>query len=134
MGGRGANRNRKNGQIEPKVYYSTGYMDVLHNDTPVKVKMIEADTSKSGGAQGMPSWSNSPNSIYATTDKNKGTVERIRLFDENCKAFADLEYHPIETGGKPKTHWHAIDFILVLLEFFVPRGRVEPWCEAPKAD
>lgn len=93
------------GQIKPKYYQAVGGFRVGNQS----VKVLEPKEGEKGKANGLPAYSNSRNSIYASVDHTTGTLERIRFFDENHKAKLDIEIH---NEGKLGIilHSHEIDF------------------------
>lgn len=110
MGGRDKHLHRVVGKISPKGFYADGYFaTTIDGGKTVHVKVMQKKPETTG--EGLfPTYSNSPKSIYAEKDKQTGKIKRIRLFDENKKAFLDFDYQPVKTGGPKKLHWHSVDY------------------------
>lgn len=100
MGGRGQHMNRVGGQISPKHYQAVGIIRVGDR----QVKLIRAVST--GGSRDLPTYSNSPNSVYARLDQETGRVESIRVY-QNHRAVIDLDYHESQGIGP---HWHPVNF------------------------
>ena len=106
MGGRGAPLSRnENGRMPRQTYRTIDVFKTVYRGQMVQVKLIEAVST--GGSRDLPSYSNSPNAIYARLDQKTGRVESIRIY-RNHIAFLDLDHHE----GQPEhgTHWHYINF------------------------
>ena len=109
MGGRGAHIDRnEDGSLKVKDWKTVETVVVNINNKPVTVKILERKDPRK--AMGLPSYSNSPNSIYAMRNPLTGKIERIRLYDKDCKGDLDLEYHGTLFHPNPFYHKHKINF------------------------
>ena len=105
MGGRGAHLNRdEKGFFKEKRYRTVGHFDVSIDGSERKVKVLASDKQHN-----LPTYSNSPNAIYAEVDHN-GVVKRIRRYDENCKAVWDYDFHKTNSQNSKEIHKHEVDF------------------------
>lgn len=106
MGGRGAHEDRdENGRMKHLTYRTDAVFETTYMGKTVHVKLLSvADNS---GKRGLPSYSNSPDSIYAILDQKTGRVETVRIY-RNHKAFLDLDYH--EGQKEHGRHWHYNNF------------------------
>lgn len=108
MGGRGAKLNRNaEGWIVDLKWHSVKTVEVKINGESKTVKIVEKNNPTD--KPGLPTYSNSPNSIYGVVDPETGGIERFRVFDEKSKAVIDFDYHSV-SGSEPFSHKHMLDF------------------------
>ncbi len=109
MGGRGAHLDRnEDGTLKVKEWKTVEVFVVSLENRLVSVRVLERDNSSKPMA--LPGYSNKPNEIYAMRDPITGIISRIRLYDEKCKGYLDLEYHGKSFNQIPFYHKHFINY------------------------
>lgn len=96
--------------IKPKQWKAAGIVEVCYtdsngNDLPEKMTvkvLLKEDYKKQ-----LPTFSNSPNSIYARLDAN-GRIDQVRVY-KDYRPEIDFDRDKVPKKGIPQYHWHHYD-------------------------
>lgn len=107
MGGRGSTQNSA-GSDKYKNYYTKAIFDVQIGENTESLSVILPDVKKTGGARGLPLESDKPFAKNVEVDKND-VIKKIRIHGNDRKMSIDIDWHPVQTNGKPVAHFHRYD-------------------------